>query len=211
MCLYVLCSLYAPIHQSKFQVGVNLLGNKYNSDSDSHSDSKHGHVFLRHCGQACIQSRQTQVNERKKRVVTLRCRTKTSQWFISLGTVTTYREEVDEWPRVTKKQQKHSAKASIPSTFTQHSTNNTFIMLSLFYYVWWFCVDIHIQYVCIFVLCWPFLCVCECVCVCACNNVKTDWSLLSVVHDSMYMHAFVCKRERKYGNLSVWIVPFLLI
>ena len=24
-----------PIHQSKFQVGVNLLGNKYNSDSDS--------------------------------------------------------------------------------------------------------------------------------------------------------------------------------
>ena len=26
---YVLCSLYAPIYQEKFQVGVNLLGNKY--------------------------------------------------------------------------------------------------------------------------------------------------------------------------------------
>ena len=34
LCLYVLCLLYAPIHQSKFQVGVNLLGNKYNSDSE---------------------------------------------------------------------------------------------------------------------------------------------------------------------------------
>ena len=32
-----LCLLYAPIYQSKFQVGVNLLGNKYNSDSDSDS------------------------------------------------------------------------------------------------------------------------------------------------------------------------------
>ena len=31
LCLYVLCSLYAPIHQSKFQVGVNLLGNKYSN------------------------------------------------------------------------------------------------------------------------------------------------------------------------------------
>src|SRR4029434_9650055 len=33
-----LCLLYAPIHQNKFQVGVNLLGNKYYSDSDSDSD-----------------------------------------------------------------------------------------------------------------------------------------------------------------------------
>src|SRR4029434_8993673 len=33
LCLYVLCLLYAPIHQKKFQVGVNLLGNKSNSDS----------------------------------------------------------------------------------------------------------------------------------------------------------------------------------
>jgi len=32
--MFILCSLYAPIHQNKFQVGVNLLGNKYNSDSD---------------------------------------------------------------------------------------------------------------------------------------------------------------------------------
>ena len=30
-----LCLLYAPSHQKKFQVGVNLLGNKSNSDSDS--------------------------------------------------------------------------------------------------------------------------------------------------------------------------------
>ena len=33
-----LCLLYAPIHQNKFQVGVNLLGNKYYSDSDSDSE-----------------------------------------------------------------------------------------------------------------------------------------------------------------------------
>jgi len=32
--MFILCSLYAPIHQNKFQVGGNLLGNKYNSDSD---------------------------------------------------------------------------------------------------------------------------------------------------------------------------------
>jgi len=32
--MFILCSLYAPVHQNKFQVGVNLLGNKYNSDSD---------------------------------------------------------------------------------------------------------------------------------------------------------------------------------
>ena len=31
LCFYV---QYAPIHQNKFQVGVNLLGNKYNSDSE---------------------------------------------------------------------------------------------------------------------------------------------------------------------------------
>jgi len=30
--MFILCSLYAPIHQNKFQVGVNLLGNKYDSD-----------------------------------------------------------------------------------------------------------------------------------------------------------------------------------
>ena len=35
-CVFMfLCLLYAPIHQSKLQVGVNLLGNKYNPDSDS--------------------------------------------------------------------------------------------------------------------------------------------------------------------------------
>src|SRR4029434_2877011 len=34
VCMF-LCLLYAPIHQNKFQVGVNLLGNKYYSDSDS--------------------------------------------------------------------------------------------------------------------------------------------------------------------------------
>ena len=34
-----LCLLYAPSHQKKFQVGVNLLGNKSHSDSDSDSDS----------------------------------------------------------------------------------------------------------------------------------------------------------------------------
>src|SRR4029434_3554472 len=33
-----LCLLYAPSHQKKFQVGVNLLGNKSHSDSDSDSD-----------------------------------------------------------------------------------------------------------------------------------------------------------------------------
>src|SRR4029434_11157427 len=37
VCMF-LCSLYAPLHQNKFQVGVNLLGNKYHSDSDSDSD-----------------------------------------------------------------------------------------------------------------------------------------------------------------------------
>ena len=37
VCMF-LCLLYAPIHQNKFQVGVNLLGNKYDSDSDSDSD-----------------------------------------------------------------------------------------------------------------------------------------------------------------------------
>ena len=49
LCFYVMCStycvsmflclLYAPSHQEKFQVGVNLLGNKSNYDSDSDSDS----------------------------------------------------------------------------------------------------------------------------------------------------------------------------
>ena len=39
LCFYVLCLLYAPSHQKKFQVGVNLLGNKSHSDSDSDSDS----------------------------------------------------------------------------------------------------------------------------------------------------------------------------
>src|SRR4029434_9902995 len=34
VCMF-LCSLYAPTHQNKFQVDVNLLGNKYYSDSDS--------------------------------------------------------------------------------------------------------------------------------------------------------------------------------
>ena len=46
-----LCSLYAPIHQNKFQVGVNLLGNKYYSDSDSDSDSdkvKFIHTTMEH-------------------------------------------------------------------------------------------------------------------------------------------------------------------
>ena len=48
LCFYVMCStycvcmflclLYAPSHQKKFQVGVNLLGNKSHSDSDSDSD-----------------------------------------------------------------------------------------------------------------------------------------------------------------------------
>ena len=37
VCMF-LCLLYAPIHQKKFQVGVNLLGNKSNSDSDSNSE-----------------------------------------------------------------------------------------------------------------------------------------------------------------------------
>src|SRR4029434_5432291 len=40
LCFYVLCLLYAPSHQKKFQVGVNLLGNKSHSDSDSDSDSE---------------------------------------------------------------------------------------------------------------------------------------------------------------------------
>src|SRR4029434_8310233 len=39
LCFYVLCLLYAPSHQKKFQVSVNLLGNKSHSDSDSDSDS----------------------------------------------------------------------------------------------------------------------------------------------------------------------------
>src|SRR4029434_547690 len=34
LCFYVVCLLYAPSHQKKFQVGVNLLGNKSHSDSD---------------------------------------------------------------------------------------------------------------------------------------------------------------------------------
>src|SRR4029434_3876913 len=34
VCMF-LCLLYAPSHQNKFQVGANLLGNKYYSDSDS--------------------------------------------------------------------------------------------------------------------------------------------------------------------------------
>src|SRR4029434_8481550 len=36
VCMF-LCLLYAPSHQKKFQVGVNLLGNKSHSDSDSDS------------------------------------------------------------------------------------------------------------------------------------------------------------------------------
>jgi len=39
--MFILCSLYAPIHQNKFQVGVNLLGNKSNSDSDSEESEIH--------------------------------------------------------------------------------------------------------------------------------------------------------------------------
>ena len=39
---YVVCYLYAPSYQEKFQVGVNLLGNKTLSDSDSDSDSEMG-------------------------------------------------------------------------------------------------------------------------------------------------------------------------
>ena len=46
LCFYVLCLLYAPSHQKKFQVGVNLLGNKSHSDSDSDSDSEWTPVFL---------------------------------------------------------------------------------------------------------------------------------------------------------------------
>src|SRR4029434_6723544 len=38
LCFYVLCLLYAPSHQKKFQVGVNLLGETSNSKSDSDSD-----------------------------------------------------------------------------------------------------------------------------------------------------------------------------
>ena len=38
-----LCLLYAPIHQKTFQVGVNLLDNKSNSDSES-SDS--GSIYV---------------------------------------------------------------------------------------------------------------------------------------------------------------------
>ena len=37
---YVVCYLYAPIYQEKFQVGVNLLGNKHFLiliDSDDYS------------------------------------------------------------------------------------------------------------------------------------------------------------------------------
>src|SRR4029434_7881474 len=40
LCFYVLCLLYAPSHQKKFQVGVNLLGNKSHSDSDSDSENE---------------------------------------------------------------------------------------------------------------------------------------------------------------------------
>ena len=43
---FVLCLLSAPIHQNKFQVGVNLLGNKYYSDSDSKSDSDSDQIFF---------------------------------------------------------------------------------------------------------------------------------------------------------------------
>src|SRR4029434_10401490 len=46
VCMF-LCLLYAPIHQNKFQVGVNLLGNKYYSDSDSDSLTALTGVFLR--------------------------------------------------------------------------------------------------------------------------------------------------------------------
>ena len=41
-----LCLLYAPIHQNKFQVGVNLLGNKYYSDSDSDSHMTYATVGI---------------------------------------------------------------------------------------------------------------------------------------------------------------------
>src|SRR4029434_8798872 len=48
VCMF-LCSLYAPTHQNKFQVDVNLLGNKYYSDSPSFSPSPSaGHLnFLK--------------------------------------------------------------------------------------------------------------------------------------------------------------------
>ena len=42
--LFFLCLLYAPSHQKKFQVGVNLLGNKSHSDSDSDLTAIH-HVW----------------------------------------------------------------------------------------------------------------------------------------------------------------------
>jgi len=43
--MFILCSLYAPIHQNRFQVGVNLLGNKYNSDFYSDSDVRQSGAF----------------------------------------------------------------------------------------------------------------------------------------------------------------------
>ena len=42
-----LCLLYAPLHQKKFQVGVNLLGNKSNSDSDSDGGKLREDIFVK--------------------------------------------------------------------------------------------------------------------------------------------------------------------
>src|SRR4029434_9230985 len=47
LCFYVLCLLYAPSHQTKFQVAVNLRDNKSHSDSDSDSDSDYGRMNRR--------------------------------------------------------------------------------------------------------------------------------------------------------------------
>jgi len=47
--MFIFCSLYAPIHQNEFQVGVNLLGNKYNSDSDVTADAFEGVVLFKRC------------------------------------------------------------------------------------------------------------------------------------------------------------------
>jgi len=44
--MFILCSLYAPIHQNTFQVGVNLLGNKYYSDSDSDKYSPYENIQI---------------------------------------------------------------------------------------------------------------------------------------------------------------------
>ena len=52
VCMF-LCSLYAPMHQNKFQVGVNLLGNKYYSDSDSDADSEGPHGWVKHLRVGC--------------------------------------------------------------------------------------------------------------------------------------------------------------